>query len=189
MPADRGRWEGILAGEGGQGLVVGGIVLGEAAVAQGLEAVQSQWVLGSAARGSLSRSEVVISGEAIAFPRVRRADALVALTQNALVRHLALLGTDATVLLDAEAVTDRSGLGPGHRVHLLPILAAANGGGYARSVNMFAIGVLFGLLGEPGGLRVESLERAIHGRFGTKAPGNLAAFRAGLALSTGRDRA
>lgn len=185
MGAEADRWEIVLAGEGGQGLVVGGVILGEAAVLQGLEAVQSQWVLGSAARGSLSRSEVVISPQAIAFPRVRQADVLIALTQGALTRHLSLIGRDATVIVDAENVNDVSLLGSEHKVYSLPIVATASRCGLGRLTNLLALGVLFGLLGEPGGLNPESLERAVCNRFGDKAAGNLEAFRAGFELGGG----
>jgi len=174
--AVRGRHEVLLAGEGGQGMVLAGVVLAEGAVLQGLRAVQSQWVLGSAARGSLARSEVVLSDGEIAFPRVRAAGVLLALTQTALDRSLPLLAPEATVILDEDGVRELAGLGPDHRVRRLPIVRTASRLGFRRSMNMYALGVL---VSETGVLDHASVERAIRKRFGAKAPPNLEAFRAG----------
>ncbi len=177
------RWEAILAGEGGQGLVVAGIVLGEAAILEGLEAVQSQWVLGSATRGSLSRSEVVISRDPIAFPRVRRAGALLALTRAAFERHRDLLAPEALVIVDEDHVP---GAGPGAPegvAHRLPVVRTAGELGLARSTNMIALGALVALSGV---LEHGSIERAIMARFGAKAIPNLEAYRTGARLAGAR---
>jgi len=182
-PAPEGRRrEVLLAGEGGQGLVVAGIVLGEAAVLEGLEAVQAQWVFGSAARGSLSRSEVVISASEVAFPRVRRAEIFLALTQTALEKNLSLLAHDAKVIADTDGVTDRAGLGSEQALYRLPLLRTANRLGLGRSTNMFALGVVVALSGV---VRPESVEQAIARRFGSKAEINVEAFRKGLELAAG----
>lgn len=59
-----------LAGFGGQGLILSGIVLARAAVMYaGMEAVQRQ-SYGTEARGGASRSEVIISDQAIDYPAV-----------------------------------------------------------------------------------------------------------------------
>jgi len=174
------RWEIVMAGEGGQGLVVAGIILGEAAVIEGLEAVQSQWVLGSATRGSLSRSEVVISQGEIAFPRVLGAGILLALTQDALKRHLGMAAPDALIIVDRDGVPDVSGVGPGSQVARLPILAEAGSLGLGRSANVFALGVVQALSGV---VRRESIEEALRRRFGAKVEPNLRAFRCGVELA------
>ena len=55
------RTEVILSGKGGQGLILAGLILAEAAgVHDGLETLQTQ-SYGIEARGGASRSEVVIS--------------------------------------------------------------------------------------------------------------------------------
>jgi 2-oxoglutarate ferredoxin oxidoreductase subunit gamma len=69
-----------ICGFGGQGIVLAGLVLGEAAIKAGYWAVQTQ-SYGPEARGGAARSEVVISSEPVDYPRVQAADVLVALSQ------------------------------------------------------------------------------------------------------------
>ena len=66
------RYEVRLSGEGGQGLVLAGKVLAEAAaIYDDMNATQSQ-SYGPEARGGASRSEVIISDEDIDYPKADR---------------------------------------------------------------------------------------------------------------------
>jgi 2-oxoglutarate ferredoxin oxidoreductase subunit gamma len=77
------RYEVRLAGEGGQGLILAGVILAEAAAAtEGTYVAQTQ-SYGPEARGGASRSEVVISDHEIDYPRVVEADLLLAMSQEA----------------------------------------------------------------------------------------------------------
>jgi len=77
------RIEICLSGAGGQGLILAGIILAEAAgIYDRKEAVQTQ-SYGPEARGGASRSEVVISNNPIDYPKVIKSDILLALTQAA----------------------------------------------------------------------------------------------------------
>ena len=62
------RVEFRLSGSGGQGLLLAGIVLAEAAILDDKNAVQTQ-SYGPEARGGASKAEVVISDEDIDYPR------------------------------------------------------------------------------------------------------------------------
>jgi len=92
-----------ISGLGGQGVVLAGEILGRAAVYDGKHAVQTQ-SYGAEARGSAARSEVIISDEKIGFPKVRKCDVLVAMSQNALDTHLKDLKGDGTLLVDTDMV-------------------------------------------------------------------------------------
>lgn len=71
-----------LSGSGGQGIVLAGVILAEAAgIHDGKYVVQTQ-SYGVEARGGASRVEVIISDEEIVFPEVTAPDIL--LTMNAL---------------------------------------------------------------------------------------------------------
>ncbi len=73
----------IFSGSGGQGLITAAIILAEAAVIyEGRNATQSQ-SYGAAARGGVTRSDIIISENQIDFPKVNNPDVLVCLTQEA----------------------------------------------------------------------------------------------------------
>ncbi|MGA2463507.1 MAG: 2-oxoacid:acceptor oxidoreductase family protein [Thermodesulfobacteriota bacterium] len=75
-----------LSGFGGQGVVLAGMLLGEAGVIDGRHVAGSN-SYGAQARGSGCKSEVVFSDGEIDFPHVVRADILVALSQGAYRMH------------------------------------------------------------------------------------------------------
>ena len=97
------RIEVRISGLGGQGVVLAGEILGRAAVYDGKHAVQTQ-SYGAEARGSAARSEVIIADEKIGFPKVRKCDILIAMSQSALDKHLKDLKKGGTLLVDNDMV-------------------------------------------------------------------------------------
>ncbi len=77
------RQELRLSGSGGQGLILAGIILAEAALHDGKNVVQSQ-SYGPEARGGASKAEVIISDEIINYPKVNKCDILLCLTKKSL---------------------------------------------------------------------------------------------------------
>ncbi|MEE8619956.1 MAG: 2-oxoacid:acceptor oxidoreductase family protein [Dehalococcoidia bacterium] len=77
----------ILCGFGGQGIVLAGTILGQAAFSDG-KWVSSTNSYGSAARGGACRAEVVISERPIIFPFVIAADTLIAMYQTAYDKYI-----------------------------------------------------------------------------------------------------
>lgn len=71
----------LFAGLGGQGVVLAGLVLGQAAVLDSLYASGAN-SYGSQARGSVALAEVRLSDEPIDYPHVEDADLLLALSQE-----------------------------------------------------------------------------------------------------------
>ena len=99
------RYEMRLSGEGGQGLVLAGKILAEAAaIYDDKNATQSQ-SYGPEARGGASKSEVIISDGEIDFPKAEDLDLLLALTQEAFDKYHADLREGGFLVVDAEAVT------------------------------------------------------------------------------------
>jgi 2-oxoglutarate ferredoxin oxidoreductase subunit gamma len=81
------RTEIRIAGFGGQGVVLAGVILGTAAaVTDGRRAVQTQ-SYGAAARGGGARSEVVISDDPITYPRVNHPDIMLAMSEEAMKKY------------------------------------------------------------------------------------------------------
>ncbi|MFH1845169.1 MAG: 2-oxoacid:acceptor oxidoreductase family protein [bacterium] len=93
-----------IAGFGGQGVVLAGVLLGRAALADGLHAVQNQ-SYGAEARGGAARSEVIISAAPIVYPEVTAPRIMTAMSQAAVDRYLADLRPDGTLIVDTELVT------------------------------------------------------------------------------------
>lgn len=99
------RYEIRLSGSGGQGLILVGKVLAEAAaIYDGLNATQSQ-SYGPEARGGASRSEVIISDGDIDYPKVENIDILLALTQEACNKYVGDLKENGILIVDSKMVT------------------------------------------------------------------------------------
>ena len=76
-----------FAGSGGQGVILGTIILAEAALNEGCHVVQSQ-SYGPEARGDSCKAEMIVSRSEIDFPKIETADCLAALTQKALDQYI-----------------------------------------------------------------------------------------------------
>lgn len=88
-----------FSGTGGQGLITAGIILAEAAILDGKEAVQSQ-SYGPAARGGSSKAEVIISDDRIYFGRVTCPDVLLTMSQEAAEKHTGDCSEKTIVITD-----------------------------------------------------------------------------------------
>jgi len=98
------RVEVRLTGFGGQGIVLSGIILARAAMYDKKGVVQTQ-SYGPEARGGACRSEVVISDEAIHYPLIEEADILVAMSQEALDKHINSIKKGGTLIIDSDTVS------------------------------------------------------------------------------------
>ncbi len=154
----RGRTEVRLAGEGGQGLLLAGVILAEAAaVYSGLNAVQTQ-SYGPEARGGASKSEVIISEEEIDYPKVIEADILLAMSQEACDRYAGNLKREGTLIIDAVQVTR---LPLGRAAVQAPITRMAEEAtGRRITANVVALGVLVGVTGIVPRQAIEAAVRA-----------------------------
>jgi 2-oxoglutarate ferredoxin oxidoreductase subunit gamma len=140
------RVEVRLAGEGGQGLILAGIILAEAAaIHDGLNAVQSQ-SYGPESRGGASKAEVVIDDGDIDYPKVSRPDVLLVMTQEAFDRYSSDLKPGGLLVVDSGGVPD-TGCATGS-AYCVPITALAREKvGKAITANIVALGLLVGLSG------------------------------------------
>ena len=92
-----------FSGSGGQGVITAAIILAEAAVAEGKNAVQSQ-SYGPEARGGASKSEVIIDDEKIFHPHVKSPDFVLAMTQKAADKYFGDLNDNGVLILDEDLV-------------------------------------------------------------------------------------
>lgn len=156
LPGD--RTEVRLAGEGGQGMILAGIILAEAAAIFGdMNAVQTQ-SYGPEARGGASKSEVVIAPGEIDHPEVLEADVVVTLSQEAFKKFAGSVKPGGLLIVDEEKV-DSSSVPSAIR---LPITRLAfETTGRQITANTVALGVLVGLTGV---VKKEDLLKAVTAR-------------------------
>lgn len=113
-----------LAGSGGQGIILCSIILADAALMGGAYSAQSQ-SYGPEARGGACKAEVVVSSEAIDFPKVVKSDFMLALTQTSLEKYLSGAKPDSILMIDDSLTLPERAKELGLTVYSLPILAAA----------------------------------------------------------------
>jgi 2-oxoglutarate ferredoxin oxidoreductase subunit gamma len=98
------RYEIRLSGEGGQGIILAGVILAEAAVLyDNKNAVQSQ-SYGPEARGGASKCDVVISDGDIDYPKATNIDTLLALTEEAYHKYSSDLKENGILIVDSYRV-------------------------------------------------------------------------------------
>lgn len=152
------RTEVRMAGEGGQGMILAGIILAEAAtIYDGHNAVQSQ-SYGPEARGGASKSEVVISAGQIDHPEVLEPDVVVTLSQEAYRKFASTIKPGGLLIVDADKVDSTSA----PMAIRLPITKMAfEATGRSITANAVALGVLVGLTGV---VTRQALEKAVIAR-------------------------
>jgi 2-oxoglutarate ferredoxin oxidoreductase subunit gamma len=167
-----------IGGSGGQGVVLAAQILGKAAVLDGKNALQTQ-AYGAEARGSLAKSEVIISDSKIGFPAVRKCDILVAMSQESLNALLKDLKDAGTLIVDSTNVTDVPETKV--RVYKIPITETAKKTfGEAMYANMVMLGAFIKIAKLVG---KKTIEKAIKESVSEKTvETNINAFRKGLQL-------
>jgi len=171
------RSEFRLSGSGGQGLILAGKILAEAAaIYDGKNATQSQ-SYGPEARGGSSRSEVIISDVEIDYPKAINIDLLLAFTQEACDKYYKDVKENGMLLVDSGYVTK---VPKGNfKVFSVPITNIAEKEiGKALVANIVALGIVTELTSI---VSKEAVESAILSRVpkGTEEL-NLKAFRTGI---------
>lgn len=153
------------------------MVLGRAAIFDGKNVLQTQ-AYGAEARGSLTKSEVIVSEAKIGFPAVRKSDILVTMSKEAADELVKDLRETGTLLLDSSV-----GEVPHTGAKILRYPATEKARelfGDALYANMVMLGAL---LQATGVVRPESVEEAIRESSGKKSvETNVSAFREGLRL-------
>ena len=153
------RSEIILSGSGGQGLIMAGQILAEAAVRDGKNTVQTQ-SYGPEARGGASRAEIIIRDGDIDYPKVTKPDVLLAMSQEAFHKYAGKLSDGGTLLVDTTYVQDVPPFAG--RVFALPYSRIAKEKlGKEMVANVVALGALAALTGV---VTKESLQAALLSR-------------------------
>ena len=146
-----------IAGVGGQGSILAGVILGSAAVTyDGKYATQTQ-AYSSELRGGFAAAWVIVSDEPIEFPRVTHPDILVAQAQDSINRFGDVLKPDGILIVDSDMVHE---IPPQvKRLYKIPATTIArNEIKIAVTANMIMLGALCEITGI---VSRQALEKAI----------------------------
>jgi len=152
------RREVRLSGFGGQGIVLAGSILGRAAVLhEGRNAVFTQ-SYGPEARGGACSADVVLSGEAIHYPKVSRPDVLVFMSEEAKNTYGKKIDPDTVVIYDEDLVRAEDLMERVPRIFPVPATRIAEELGRKMVANIVMLGFLAAVTDL---VRYESLKQAV----------------------------
>jgi 2-oxoglutarate ferredoxin oxidoreductase subunit gamma len=175
---DEERYEIRMSGSGGQGIIMAAVILAEAAgVHDGNFVCQTQ-SYGPEARGGASKAEVIISSQAIDYPKAITPDVLLAMNQKACDKYFGDLKSDGLLVADAGLVDQI----PTGRVVAIPFTEIARKeAGAEWAANMVALGAVSCLTNA---VSLKSLETAVMARVPKgSAKQNRKALRAGIKVA------
>jgi len=169
------RYEIRLSGSGGQGLILAGVILAEAAgIYDGKYVCQTQ-SYGPEARGGASKAEVVVSDEEIDYPKAIKPDLLLAMNQKSCDSYLFDLKPNGMLIVDSTFVKQL----PTSKAISIPFTQIARDKfGKEIVANIIALGSLATLTGV---VSLKSLEAAMLNRLpASSAELNKEALAAGI---------
>lgn len=128
----------IIAGFGGQGVLLAGKILAQAGMDHGLEVT---WLpsYGPEMRGGTANCTVVLSDAPVGSPIVDEPDAVIVLNRPSLDKFEAAVAKGGTIIVNASLIDRKVGR-KDVAAHYVPINDIALGLGDARVVNMIALG-------------------------------------------------
>jgi 2-oxoglutarate ferredoxin oxidoreductase subunit gamma len=133
------RFEIRLSGSGGQGLIIAGIILAEAAGIYDGKCVCQTQSYGPEARGGASKAEVVISDVEIDYPKAIKPDLLLAMNQKSCDAYFFDLKPNGMLIVDSTFVKQL----PTTRATALPFTQIARTEvGKEMTANIVALGAL-----------------------------------------------
>ncbi|WP_411681563.1 2-oxoacid:acceptor oxidoreductase family protein [Clostridium thailandense] len=134
------RYEIILSGVGGQGLITSGSILGQAAVIHENMNASLTSSYGVETRGTFTKSDVIISEDQIYYPEVLKADIILALAPVAYNKYVSTLNKDTILIYDSSLVSEIKK--PQGKQYGYPITEVALELGSEKVTNIIAIGII-----------------------------------------------
>lgn len=172
----------IMAGFGGQGVMLIGNLLAQAGMEQGLH-VTFIPVYGAEMRGGTANCTVVVSDAPIGSPIVKHPQAVIVMNQPSLEKFQPRLHSDGVQIVNASLI-EQASLDPARRTVYIPVNDMANGLGAPKMANMIALGAYLKATGcLPLEAAIAALERVIPSHYKRLIPQNTEALHAGYAFS------
>lgn len=153
----------ILSGVGGQGMILCGTLIAEAAVIHDHKLATLSSEYGPETRGTFAKSDVIVSNEPIYFPDVTEPDLVVCLHQVAYERYSGKLREQALLLYDSGQVTPH--LENAAHEKGVAIRKMARELGNPATANILTMGIILGFLQM---LSPEGAKEAIRSFFASK---------------------
>ncbi len=153
-----------LSGSGGQGMMLAGTFLAEAAGIYEDKHIVLCKSYGPEARGGACRSEVIISSEPIVYPEVQEPDLVLAMTQEACDKYYEDLKSGGIMIIDPEHVRDIPDING--KVYEIPLTQIARDTvGNEITANVVALGALTAIVDwiSPEALKSAILDRTPKG--------------------------
>lgn len=179
IPED--RFEVRLSGSGGQGMILGAVILSEAIGKDRTKNVTQTQSYGPEARGGASKADVVISSNEIFYPKAMKLDMLLAMTQESLDSYFPFLKEGGILLIDETYVTEV----PTDKYYGLPLTQLAREEvGIIMVANVIALGAIAAItdIVSKEDLLAAVLERAPKGTADKNRKAVEIGFREGLKL-------
>lgn len=144
----------LIAGFGGQGIVLTGAILGKAATIHDLKHATMIQAYGPEARGGSCSSQVIISEHEILYPYVQKPHVLIAMSQEGYEKNIGSLPPGGLFLWDTDLV-DTGELNPAWNAYNIPATRFAEKLGNKMMANIVMLGFLSALseVVQPGSLR------------------------------------
>jgi len=135
-----------VGGLGGQGVILGGIIIGKAAALfDGKHSCLTQ-AFGPEARGSACSAQVVVDKDPILYPYVHNPHIMVAMSQDAFKKFSPELRKDGTLLIEEDLVKPE-GLPPTVKVFAVPATRIAEELGRKMVLNIVMVGFFTAVTG------------------------------------------
>lgn len=177
----RNQKEITISGVGGQGMILCGTMIAEAAAIHDHKRATLSSEYGVETRGTFAKSDVIVSNEEIYFPDVTEPDLIICLHQVAYERYSGKVDDRALIVYNSAEVTpnaDRAAFERG-----VDITQMAKEIGHPAVANIITMGIIVGLLEV---ISIEGAEDAIRRFFGKRGEKlvalNCKAFEAGYAV-------
>jgi len=171
------KWQVRMSGSGGQGIIRGAVILAQAAIFDGGNAVQSQ-VYGPESRGGSTKGEVVISDGEIYYPKVVIPNLVICMSPEAYKKYGQEIAPGGILIVDNE-FCNAENVPEGVACYEIPMTQMARESlGTELSANVVALGVMQELTGI---VSMESLKDALAESFKAKVyEANLKALQIGV---------
>ncbi len=135
-----------IGGLGGQGVILGGIIIGKAAALFDSKYSCLTQAFGPEARGSACSAQVVVDVNPILYPYVHRPHLMVAMSADAFNKFAPELRPDGVLLIEEDLVKPH-GLPPGVKVYAVPATRIAEELGRKMVLNIVMVGFFTAITG------------------------------------------